>query len=137
MSPEELGVEIGKLCAEAFDFIYEQFKDQPEINDELKKKFSAERERIFSRLVPLIKQQQQLSEEGITECNMNAGITVAESIPDMEEKSIELLETIGNLENEPDQTFLMDVQSLYMILSFLDMEEMQQNAPELLKYVGF
>ncbi len=136
MEAKTLGTEIGEICGKALDFVYEQLKDQPPVDDQLKALFSEERKSVFNVLVPLLKQQQQLDEENMQLCNIEAATAIVTVFENMEEKSQELNQALDYLAEEEDMSFLMDVQSLFLVMSFLDTEELGSYAPELIEYVG-
>lgn len=118
MDIKTLSTEIGKLCGEALNFVYDQLKDQPVVSDQLKTLFNEERKRVFKLLVPLLKQHQQLDDENRQLCNIEAVSVVVTVFDNMEEKSQKLSESLDYLEEEEDMTFLMDVQSLFLVMSF-------------------
>lgn len=138
MNTETLGTEMGKICAESLDFVYNELKSNPQIDDKIKQRFSEKRKDIFTRYIPLLNQLNQLDEEAAGECRMHAGIGVIENLEvDMEEMGAVLDEVFnGFMENEQDENFLMDVQALYLAMEFLSMDELKEQAPELLEHVG-
>ncbi len=137
MSTKELGTEIGQICAEGTTFLYEAVGVKLTVTDELKQKLDEGRKQIFGKLIPKVKVLETLNEEDLELCRQQAGITYAEQLPELMEMAERLENAFEEIEDMSDEDFIKNLQSLYMILSFLDIEELKESAPFIIEHTNY
>ncbi|NLL28444.1 MAG: hypothetical protein GX259_06580 [Bacteroidales bacterium] len=137
MKTEELGTKIGNIAAKAFDFIYDNLGNSQEITDELKQKIKTEREKTYKQLLPMVKEYHSLSEEDAAEVGRFMGLSYLQGIDDLENKIKKMESVIGNIENNDDEEFKMDMASLYVVLEFLEKpDDNDEEKKAMLRHIG-
>ena len=137
MKTEELGAKIGNIAAKAFDFIYDNLGNSQEITDELKQKIKTEREKTYKQLLPMVKEYHSLSEEDAAEVGRFMGLSYLQGIDDLENKIKKMESVIGNIENNDDEEFKMDMASLYVVLEFLEKpDDNDEEKKAMLRHIG-
>ncbi len=137
MTPNELGSILGNHLAEATTFFYGLVGNSFTINDELKNELDEGRKRIFGKLIPAIRQLEELGEEDAAECRMIASSTYVNAPIDPLSIAEKLESVLENIDDDSDENFIMNLQSFYMALSFLNPEELKEDAPFLLDHIGY
>ena len=134
---ETLSKEIGEICAEATQLLYDKTKNGFEINDTFMLALDSGRKEIFSKLLPKLKELAAMDDEQADNCRSLAAISYMELLPDLENMAEELESVLENLDEDTDEDLILNIQSLYMILAFLDPAEMEGFAPHILAHVGY
>lgn len=109
MNTKYLDDETGRSYVEALEFVYNGLKTRLQPNNISKNRKKNNKKNIFTEYISLLEKF--------------ACITISELFNDMESNTQGMLETLCDLEDEQDQSLLLDVQELLLTIQFFDMEE--------------
>ncbi len=136
MEPKELGTKMGKIAAQALDFLYENFAEMPEITDDLKQKTREEREKIFAEFIPLVKQYRTFGEEEAANIGQTMAMTYLSEVDNAGTKIEKIAAVIERFVSEGgDEGFMRDFASLGIMLQFLENSD-DEEAQAMRKHVG-
>ncbi|MGB4654694.1 MAG: hypothetical protein WBH98_04600 [Bacteroidales bacterium] len=138
MTTNELGTQMGNIAIKAFNFLYDNFSNSPEITDELKQKVKGEREKIFTEFIPLVKQCHTFGEEDVADIGQIMALTYMQGIDDAGTKLQKMASIVENIVHEGgDEAFMRDFMSLSVMFEFLEKPtEDDEERKAMLKHVG-
>ncbi|HHT28990.1 hypothetical protein [Petrimonas mucosa] len=137
MTNEQLATEYGEMAARALNFLYDKLVSLPDITDAVKQNVKTERETIFATLVPIIKKFNTMGDDDKQTFKRTMSLAMLEKVDDIADRSAAFQSALETLSATPDQNFVMDVLSLYVVTSFLEEGAFDdEDAPPLLAHVG-